>query len=267
MDNQQVDQFHQDQKKMLHRYIPQFVLNQLNYHLDSLPVQIKWMVIILQECGMRLNELCSISFDCLYRDAAGNRFLRYERLKIKEECTIPVSNEVAAIIIEQQKALVIKLSEVPNFLFPNPNGKPFSQKTFLNALNHMAYEKNIRNTTGEVWRFQARQFHGTHIMQIMSHRSSSTVLQRYYTKQPRVNVNSSYTHLFARQLEEWMAYHLSQKERDELAVLLARMRSVNPQSFGYCTLPLKEGPCQHTVRYSTPTYIHYFPIPDLNNKN
>ena len=130
MDSQQGNRFKQKQKKMLPRFIPQEVLNQLNHHLDFLPAQIRRMVILLQECGMHLNELCSLSFDCLYRDAGGNWFLRYERLKRKEECKIPVSNEVAAIIIEQQKALQNKQSEVPNFLFRNSKGNRFRSRPF-----------------------------------------------------------------------------------------------------------------------------------------
>lgn len=248
MNSQLGSPFKHRQKKILPRFIPQEVLTQLNHHLDSLPVQIRRMVILLLECEMCLNELCSLSFDCLNRDAAGNWFLRYERLKIKEESKIPVSNKVAAIIIEQQKALVIQLSEVPHFLFSNLKGQPFSQQTFLAALNRMAYKRDIRDASGEVWRFQARQFYYTKITQMMGHRSPSPVLQRNYTKQPRVNVKSSNAHLFARPSEEWLAYNLSQEERDELVALLALMRSVDPQSFGYCTLPLKERPCQNTVR-------------------
>jgi integrase/recombinase XerD len=159
------------------------------------------MVILLQECGMRLNELCSLSFDCLDQDANENWVLHYRSLKRKEACKIPVSNEVATIIIEQQKALQNKQSEVPNFLFPNSNGQPFSEKTFLNALNRMAYEKNIRNDTGEVWRFQAHQFRYTFAIRLfnndvplevihyfLGHKSRELTMAYNYTQQQKLNV-------------------------------------------------------------------------------
>lgn len=187
MDSQQGDAIKSEQEKKLSLYIPQEVLHQLNYHLDSLPIQIRRMLILLQESGMRLTELCSLSFDCLDQDAAGSWFLRYKRLKIKEECKIPVSNKAAAIIIEQQESLFTQLRKVPYFLFSNRKGQAISQKTFLNALNRMAYKRGIRDATGEVWVFQARQFYFTAISRMMHHQSPTSVLQRYLTNQPRIS--------------------------------------------------------------------------------
>lgn len=161
MDSHQVDPFKHRQKKMLPRYIPQEVLNQLNHHLDSLPVQIKRMVILLQECGMRLRELCSLSFDCLDLDASGNWSLRYYSSKINEEYIIPVSDKVATTIIEQQKALLNERGEVIPFLFPDPKGQPFSQKNFQDTLNCLAYENAIRDTFGTIWSFRGNQFRYT----------------------------------------------------------------------------------------------------------
>jgi integrase len=222
MDSHPGDLFKYRQRKMLPQCIPQEVLTQLHKHLDSLPVQIRRMLILLQECGIRLNELCSISFDCLDRDSAGNWFIRYKRLKIKEECKIPVSNKATTIIIEQQESLFTKLGKVPRFLFSNRKGQPFSQQTFLGNLNRMAYKWDIRDATGAIWRFQARQF--------------------YDIKQLRMNVISSSAHLFAHHSsQEWVAYHLSQESRDELAALLSQTWSANPLRFGYCTLPSR--PC------------------------
>lgn len=56
--------------KTLPRFIPEEVLAQLNKHLDKLPPHIMRMVIILQECGMRISELCRLSFNCLIQDAS-----------------------------------------------------------------------------------------------------------------------------------------------------------------------------------------------------
>ena len=130
MDSQPRHQFKNQQKKIFPQYIPQEVLTQLHNHL-SLPVQISRMVILLQECGIHLTELCSVSFDCLDQDAEGNWFLRYKRLEMKEQCIIPVSNKAAAIIIEQQVLLFTKLRKVPHFLFSNRKGQAFSQQSFL----------------------------------------------------------------------------------------------------------------------------------------
>ena len=162
------------QKKMLPRYIPQEVLDQLIFYLDSLPIQIKRIVIILLVSGMRVSELCSLPYDCLVQEAAGYWFLRYNQLKLQTDRIISVSNMAAAVIKEQQKALENEQGGNMRYLFPNSKGRPLSQQTFINILNRLAREKDIRNATGEIWRFQARQFRYT---QMMGHRSPSPVLQ------------------------------------------------------------------------------------------
>jgi integrase len=50
------------------RFIPEDVLAQLNQHLDSLPSHYMRMVLVLQECGMRISELCTMSRDCLTQE-------------------------------------------------------------------------------------------------------------------------------------------------------------------------------------------------------
>lgn len=249
MDSQPRHQFKNQQKKIFPQYIPQEVLTQLHNHLASLPVQISRMVILLQECGIHLTELCSVSFDCLDQDAEGNWFLRYKRLKMKEECIIPVSNKAAAIIIEQQELLFTKLRKVPHFLFSNRKGQAFSQQSFLKALNRLAYKCDIQDATGAIWRFQARQFYD---------------IQQFHMD----TINSS-AHSIARHTsQEWVDCHLSKEERDELKALLLQTWSAKPIRYGYCTLsPMKESQCQYHLWLNIPIYIQYFPIPDPNEKN
>lgn len=283
MDSQHGDPFKHRQKKMLPRYIPQEVLHQLNHHLDSLPVQIKRMVILLQEWRICVSELCFLPFDCLMKDADGNRFLRYDQLKLQQEHIILVSDSAAAMIKEQQKALENERGGKMHYLFPNAKGQPLSPQTFMNILNRLACEKDIRSASGEIWRFQARQFRSIHITQMMDHYSS-----------------------------EWYAYHMSKDGSVNSKELFSQRRSANGLKFGYCTLPPKECPCLSplrselsqlnfgsgsiscvissrllktwrinafykwlekldaialTVRYNAPIYIHYVPVPELNNMN
>jgi len=75
--------------KHLPRYIPQFVLEQLNQHLDALPPYIMRMVIVHQECGRRINELCTLPLNCVLPDANGDYFLHYKNSKMNREKTIP----------------------------------------------------------------------------------------------------------------------------------------------------------------------------------
>src|SRR5699024_12878014 len=53
------------------RFIDEFVLEQLNSHLDKLPEYIATMTMIVQECGMRISELCTLKKGCLLEDKDG----------------------------------------------------------------------------------------------------------------------------------------------------------------------------------------------------
>jgi integrase/recombinase XerD len=94
-------------REMSHRVIPQEVLKQLKAYLESFPAHFQGMVIILVESGMRVKEVCSLPFDCLLQDEAGNWFLRYPQLKTQQEHTIPLLYRAAAVIREQQQAVTI----------------------------------------------------------------------------------------------------------------------------------------------------------------
>lgn len=85
------------------RYIPQEVLDQLNQHLDTFPEPFRRMVMVLQEVGMRISELCLLPLDCLIQDVHGDWFLRYFQYKMKKELTVPISRETVAVVQEQQK--------------------------------------------------------------------------------------------------------------------------------------------------------------------
>jgi hypothetical protein len=49
-------------------YLPSAVLDQLNLYLDDLKAPWRRMILILQECGMRISELLELPIDCLTQD-------------------------------------------------------------------------------------------------------------------------------------------------------------------------------------------------------
>jgi len=68
-------------------YIPE-VMYQLNQHLDELPESVMRMVLVIQECGLRVGELCQLPLNCLKQDAKGGWFIQFMRWKVKTETTI-----------------------------------------------------------------------------------------------------------------------------------------------------------------------------------
>ena len=53
--------------RRLPRFITEDVLHQLNAHLDDLRLVYRSMTLVLEECGMRIGELCTLGLDCLSR--------------------------------------------------------------------------------------------------------------------------------------------------------------------------------------------------------
>jgi integrase len=87
--------------KPLPRYIPDEVIRQLNQHLNTLPEPIMRMVLIIQECGLRIGELCQLPLNCLRQDSKGGWFIQFMRPKMRFETTLPISRELAQVIKEQ----------------------------------------------------------------------------------------------------------------------------------------------------------------------
>jgi len=142
------------------RYIPSAVLDQLNRNLDNLKSPWMQMILILQECGMRISELLQLPLDCMTQDARGTFYLRFMQGKMKREHTIPLSQEIARVIQEQQQ-IVQSRAQSSTLLFPNPRGRVFKQWTFAQRINRLAYDREIRDASGKLFRFQAHQFRHT----------------------------------------------------------------------------------------------------------
>jgi len=73
------------------RYLPSAVLDQLNRHLNDLRAPWRQMILILQECGMRISELLELPVDCLTQDARGVHYLRYLQGKVRREFPTPAT--------------------------------------------------------------------------------------------------------------------------------------------------------------------------------
>ena len=247
--------------EMLHRGIPQEVLEQLKAHLDSFPAHMQRMVIILIESGMCVNEVCYLSFDCLLQDEFGNWFLRYSQLKTQQGHTIPLLHCTTVVIREQQQAVKDQQGNVTRFLFPNPQGGAFSQRNFINKLNRLVCERDIRDATGTVWRFQARQFRSTVIARMINDGVPLHLIQSYWNMQTLDEVVSVYKQVFGPSWKDvyfWLPTTFADGkgncgERRELFDSV-RMPWSNKNAlpankpFGSCTLPPLECLCPHLFR-------------------
>ena len=188
------------------RYIPSAVLDQLNRYLGNLKAPWMQMVLILQECGMRLSELLGLPLDCLTQDARGTFYLRFMQGKMKREHTIPVSQEIARIIQEQQET--VRDGQPPStILFPNPRGQVYKQSTFTQRINRLAYNHEIRDGSGKLFRFQSHQFRHTVGTRMINLGVPHHIIQRYLGHLGP-EMTSRYAHIHDATMKEKLSEYL-----------------------------------------------------------
>ncbi len=256
-------------KKPLPKFIPQDVLDQLNQHLDDLPESVMRMVLVLQECGMRITELCLLSFNCLMQDNHGDWFLNYYQFKMKKEIVIPVSKELVAVIKEQQKYIRSNIDCKFSYLFSArkaggtlkdfiPNSKPMLCMCFANYLNRLATDKQISDSTGSIWHFHAHQFRHTVGTRMINNGVPQHIIQRYLGHESP-EMTAVYAHIFPSTLKKEFAEYqgrvvnvagqIIESENPELDTtdLQWFKRNVQAQALpnGSCARPIVKGPCPH----------------------
>lgn len=187
------------------RYIPQQVINQLNQHLDALPFYMMRMVLVIQETGRRISEICCLRFNCLRQDSSRGYFLIHTQFKMKQEDSIPISREIVAVIQEQQEFVSGEWGKSFPYLFPTPKpygkGKPVQANHFNKTLQDLAFKKNICDSSGEIYQFQSHQFRHTVGTTMINNGVPQHIVQRYLGhKSP--TMTSVYAHIFDQTLKE-----------------------------------------------------------------
>lgn len=175
--------------KVLPRYIPDEIVNQLNQHLDSLPESVMRMLLVIQECGLRISELCYLPLNCLKQDAKGAWFIQFMRWKMKFETTLPVSIELAQVIQDQQAYIEQYFGKDFNYLFCGrktgchgkfmPVAKIMSSDSFIGHIKRLAKEFNICDNTGKRWNFHTHQFRHTVGTRMINNGVPQHIVQRY----------------------------------------------------------------------------------------
>lgn len=199
----------------LPRFIPNEVMTQLNQHLADLPEPVMRMVLVLQECGMRISELLYLKADCLLQDKAGDWFLKYYQFKMKKEITIPISRELVRVIQEQQRYIKESLNVPFEYLFCSNEGggckgiftaspKNMGPQAFSNYLNKLAERKNICDDSGKVWHFQSHQFRHSVGTRMINSGVPQHIVQRYLGHESP-NMTAVYAHIFDQTMKEEIA--------------------------------------------------------------
>lgn len=261
------------------RYIPEEVMQQLNKHIGELAEPVMRMVLVLQECGMRISELLHLDFDCLLQDKAGDWFLRYYQFKMKKEVTIPVSREIVRVIQEQQRYIRQHFSatefkylfcanggaQCPNF---NPTPAVMERRTLPRYLNRLAEKHNICDSSGSRWHFQTHQFRHTVGTRMINNGVPQHIIQRYLGHESP-NMTAAYASIHDQTMKAEIAKYQGKVvniagqivEPNDVAAddeeLQWFKRNINAQALpnGSCALPTISQGCPHANACLTCTHF------------
>jgi integrase/recombinase XerD len=244
------------------REIPESVLVQLRAQLETLPTTELRMVVILLECGLRISELCTLPLDCLICDDRNDWYLRSYQGKSKREHIIPlVSMVVIGTIQAQQQEVRAQWGERSPYLFPRSGSPdlPYRKVNFANRINRWAFEKDIRDSEGKLYRFQSHQFRHTVGMRLINDDVPLEVISRLLghrsLKPTRIYANQRAEKL-REELERVHGKRRTVNDRGEVVKGAGRSNDqeaqlVSGQSRGQtlpagnCGRPLAEGDCVH----------------------
>jgi len=250
------------------RYIEQEMLDQLNRYLGDLTPSHMRIILILQECGLRIGELLSLSFDCLIQDARGNWFLRFMQYKLRREHTIPISPETARVIQEQQQEVRDWRLVQSNLLFPSKRGAVIKQYSLSQAMRRLVRKHDIRDASGKFFLFQAHRFRHTVGTRMINLGVPQHIIQRYLGHSTP-EMTSRYAHIHDETMRQKLTDFLSSRVVDVLGSVVTMRpdvdvadlqwfsRNILAQALpnGYCAIPLAAGPCPHPNACLTCTHF------------
>jgi len=261
--------------KPLPRFIPAPVLCQLHAHRDALPPDIGRMLLIIEECGMRISELLGLKVDCLRGpDADGDWWLFYYQYKLSKEHSIPLlttqsaaHRAVVAAIQAQAREVMARWGDTCDWLFPNTKGRPWDREYFSGALNRLGAAKDIRDpATGQLWRFESHQFRHTLGYRLINNGVSHATIQRFFGHESPLMVQV-YAHVAAETVKRELAtfqrkvVNIRGEEqagdpRLETADLQLYKKNVRGQALmiGTCGLPVYFQRCPHANACLTCTH-------------
>lgn len=264
-------------EKKLPKFIPEYVMSQLNANIDGLHPHVMRFFLALQEVGMRISECCALPFDCIYADAQGDYFIKYYQFKMKKEHVVPISKELVEVIKEQQREVIVELGSATNLLFPTPKyqqnkrkypraGKAWSKGTLITNLNALANERNIVSEDGSVYHFTFHKFRHTTATRMINNGVPQHIVQRYLGHESPT-MTSTYAHILDKTLKQEFAkfqgkmvdingdiYDMNEvanslsegSDADSLdAQWLKKNIAVQTLPNGLCSLPVVQGSCPH----------------------
>lgn len=220
------------------------------------------MTRIMIRCGLRSGDCRLLGFDCLVHDGEGHPYLQYLNQKMKRTAFMPLDDDLAARIRDQQCAVLQRFDHQAGLrLFPghasNPHGtKAYPASGYRSAFQDWLADLHITDELGQpVWitPHQLRHTFGTrminrdvpqHIVQQLMDHTSADMTAHY----ARLNDKTIRDAWAKAQLIDAHGMPVELDEDHPLAEAawarrgLDRAKQTLPN--GYCGMPLNS-PCEH----------------------
>jgi hypothetical protein len=168
-----------------------------------------------------------------------------------------VSQEIARVVQEQQQ-VVRDTRQAATLLFPSSKGAVIKQYSFANRINRLAYDQQIRDANGNLFRFQSHQFRHTVGTRMINLGVPHHFIQRYLGHLGP-EMTSRYAHIHDTTMREKLSEYLQGTLVDVTGKAVQEdgpldsgdlrwfTRNVLAQALtnGYCAIPVVAGPCPH----------------------
>ena len=161
-------------------------------------------------------------------------------------------------MVQEQQTDGRNRAKPSKWLFPSERGGVVKQPTFAQRINRLAYNHDIRDANGQLFRFQAHQFRHTVGTRMVNLGVPHHIIQRYLGhKGPEMT--SRYAHIHDSTMKDKLSEYLKGTLIDVSGKVVADngvndtadlqwfTRSVLAQALtnGYCAIPIVAGPCPH----------------------
>ena len=158
-----------DYAKVVHKLPVPFSdneLRQLNKHISELPLQHGQIFFVLENCGMRMSDICSTPImiadrSCLQKHGEDRYTFTYAQPKVHRTNSIPVSELVAEVISSAMEASKAQYGDDCKYVFAISKTQCVGQEDFVMSMNKMSKKNNLENDVGEPLRIKGHTFRST----------------------------------------------------------------------------------------------------------
>ena len=250
-----------DYRKIVHKlpkYFTDNELKQMNAHINDLPVQIGRMFFILENCGMRVSDICSSTIlingkHCLEKNSKGEYIFTYYMPKTHKFNTIPVSEIVGNVIEEAIKESIRMYGKESKYIFSASADHPISVETFSIQMNNMSAKNKLVRDNGEPLRIKGHTFRGTVATQYANCGISMDVI-RMMLGQEKIGVLKHYVTIHSDTMINYMKPIMDQCDKMIRSINnpeivqntdILNEPSLIPLPNGRCSKDISTGVCSH----------------------